>query len=647
MALLLLGGAALRLFGLNNLSPPGLAHDEVAHWLINRDILAGEHAIYFSEAYGHEAAFHYLQAIFMAALGDHALALRLPAAFCGLLLVAVAFALVRRLFGWRVALLAAAWLAVLFYPVFYSRLGLRAIALPLLSALSAAAWWAGWQNPAPFRTARRGLLGSTTWLALAGLFAGLSFHTYMAARALPIFYGLFALYLALFHRPALRRHWRGVALFWIIYILVAGPLVYYLLAHPGAEVRIGEVDAPLRALKAGDPGPALANSLRIFGMFGWRGDPLWRQNVAHRPVFEPATALFFYIGWVLALYRWRDSRYAFLLLWLLASALPSVVTIDAPSSIRIVNSLSLLTAFPAIAIHSLTGLSTESPHLSTDFGKKWGIWVTGILLLWAIGWTLWATFRLWPANEEVQFVWQQALTEASAFLDNSPENGPVAIGGWTPESMDPPTIELSLRREDLVLRFFDPGRALIIPAPGSGPARIVRPAILPLEPALEAALTNQGVAGRPIASFVLYEAPLLVWHPAIPNDTAFGDELVFLGHDALAPCTAEGAPADVCRLELLTYWQVERPAGGERRIFLHLVDEEGNLIAQDDGLGAPAAYWQPGDVILQRHSLIVPGGSRSYSLRLGVYDPGSGARLMTGAGKDSVLLPPFSGLPRS
>ena len=34
-------------------------HDEVAHWLINRDILAGEHAIYFSEAYGHEALYHY------------------------------------------------------------------------------------------------------------------------------------------------------------------------------------------------------------------------------------------------------------------------------------------------------------------------------------------------------------------------------------------------------------------------------------------------------------------------------------------------------------------------------------------------------------------------------------------------------------
>jgi hypothetical protein len=259
---------------------------------------------------------------------------------------------------------------------------------------------------------------------------------------------------------------------------------------------------------------------------------------------------------------------------------------------------------------------------------------------------VWATFRLWPANEEVQFVWQQALAEASAFLDSSPEVSPVAIGGWTAESMDPPTIELSLRRDDLALHFFDPGRALIIPA--AGPARIIRPAILPLEPALEAALNSRGVNGRAMDSFVLYEVAPLPWQPTITNGASFGQELIFLGYDELAPCAADGAPAEGCRLGLLTYWRVTGPAGGERRIFVHLVDGAGRLIAQDDGLGAPAAYWRPGDVILQRHSVTVPGGEEgTYSLRLGVYDPGSGARLMTGDGSDSVLLPALSGAPES
>jgi predicted membrane-bound mannosyltransferase len=80
----LLAAALLRIYGLNNLSPPGLEHDEVAHWLINRDILSGNLALYFTDAYGHEAGFHYVQVAFMTLLGDNAFALRLPSAFAGL-----------------------------------------------------------------------------------------------------------------------------------------------------------------------------------------------------------------------------------------------------------------------------------------------------------------------------------------------------------------------------------------------------------------------------------------------------------------------------------------------------------------------------------------------------------------------------------
>ena len=143
---ILLVATALRVIGLDSFptplgaSPPGLEHDEVAHWLINRAILAGEHAVYFPEAYGHEALYHYAQAYFGAVVGDHALALRLPSAYLGVLLVAVSYALGRRLFGVRLGLLSAAFLAVLFWPVFYSRLALRAMALPVVAGLSAVAW---------------------------------------------------------------------------------------------------------------------------------------------------------------------------------------------------------------------------------------------------------------------------------------------------------------------------------------------------------------------------------------------------------------------------------------------------------------------------------------------------------------------------
>ena len=129
----------------HNLPDLGLEHDEVANWLIDRSILdEGNHAIYYTAAYGHEAGFHYLQAASIALIGDNALALRFPAALAGILLVAVSYALARRMFGKDAALFSAGLLAVLFWPVFYSRLGLRAISLPVLSGLSAYFWLRAW-----------------------------------------------------------------------------------------------------------------------------------------------------------------------------------------------------------------------------------------------------------------------------------------------------------------------------------------------------------------------------------------------------------------------------------------------------------------------------------------------------------------------
>ncbi|MDX1614656.1 MAG: glycosyltransferase family 39 protein [Candidatus Promineifilaceae bacterium] len=349
LALVLLSGAALRLIGLDNVSPPGLAHDEVAHWLINRAILAGQHGLYFTEAYGHEAGYHYVQTGFMVLLGDHALALRLPSAFMGLLLVAVTHALVGRLFDRRTALLATALSAVLFWPVFYSRLALRAIALPLVSGLSAYCWWRGWQatGPAggPWQLGRSG-----RWFIGAGLLAGLSLYTYMAARAVPIFYILFFVGLYIAQRDNFRAHVGHLAAFVAAMTLIAAPLAVYLLSNPGAEIRIGEVDAPLVALQQGNFEPVLGNSLHFLAMFGLEGDPLWRQNVAFLPVFEPLVAFFFYAGLLLTLKRWRQPVYLFLILWLFSSALPSIVTIDAPSSIRIINALPIVTVFPVIGL---------------------------------------------------------------------------------------------------------------------------------------------------------------------------------------------------------------------------------------------------------------------------------------------------------
>ena len=643
LIVIMLVAAALRAVGIVELSPPGLEHDEVAHWLINRDILDGNHALYFAEAYGHEAGFHYLQTPFIALLGDNILALRLPSVFTGILLVSLCYSLARKLFDLKTALVAAALLAVLFWPVFYSRLALRPISLPLLSGASLYFWWQGWTKglgPENGSKTSKGLTPSWLFIISAAL-AGLSLYTYMASRVVPIFYILYSLYLFMFHRVQFRINWRWIAQFFIVFLLVSAPLVIFLLSNPGVESRLSEVNQPLVSLLDGDIRPILDNAIKIIAMFGVRGDPLWRQNIAFLPVFEPVVALFFYIGVGISLWRFKESRHALLLLWLFTSLIPSLVTIDAPSSIRIINALPIITIFPVIGlevIHYLGRLSTVSTKLSTKFWRNVTIISLSLVFFIYIGRTAFGVFSTWSADDEVSFVWQKAFADSAAFLDSSGANGPAAIAGWTPETMDPPTMELSLQREDLSLRFFDPSNSLILPAAAvDSPLRIIRPTVLPLNPTLETSLVDLGFEAQEMGSFTLYDHnQIQAVQPEIYYRASFGEELLFLGYDLTGPCEVGG------ECQLTTYWQVLSPVDEPRSIFLHLVDGSGEIITQDDALGAPPVHWREGDLLLQLLSIDIPPDAKPAALNLGLYHPVTGERVSLPDGSEFLQLKEWS-----
>lgn len=632
LVLILLTAFALRIIGVVGQSPPGVAHDEVAHWLIARDILAGNHALYFTSAYGHEAGYHYLEAIFLSLLGDNLLALRLLAAFCGLLGVAVTYTLAKRLFGVQVALLAAGLLAVLFWPVFYGRLALRAISLPLVAGLSSVFWWRAWEITQGRRDAKR-------YFGVAGLFAGLSLYTYLASRALPIFFLLFILYLALAHRQELRARWHGVAVFTAVFLFTVFPLFYYLQTHPFAEFRVAEVSQPLNELRAGNPLPVLQNGLKLAGMFGIVGDPLWREGVPTAPVFEPVLALLFYGGVFLSLWRWRDGRYAFILLWLLVSLLPSLVTINAPSHIRSINALVVMSIFPALLIHNLGELSTDFPRLSTK-RVKLGLTILAFtfFLLYA-GRTLYLTFRVWPTGGDVPFVWQTALAEAAAILDDS-DGTAVALAGWSPDTMDSPTMTLLRQHDAAPISHFNPQEGtLIIPESG----RVIRPSALPLDPTWETQLAAWGALTTTHQHTTHYTLPTVpVPTPQFPANTPFGDELTFLGYD-ITPSSI-GVPT----AHLITYWRVTAVPPHARRLFIHFLDKNGQQIgevyafdtADPQSLWFP--HWQPGDLLLQKQEIPAPLADVAY-IRLGWFDPttcdpGPCQNLLTPAGEPFLLL---------
>jgi len=361
-------------------------------------------------------------------------------------------------------------------------------------------------------------------------------------------------------------------------------------------------------------------------MFGISGDPLWRQNIAFLPVFEPVVALFFYVGVAVSLWRFKEAQYALLILWLFTSFIPSIVTIDAPSSIRIINALPVITIFPVIGlevIHFLRPLSPVSTKLSTKFRRNVLITALSLIFLFYIGRTTIGIFNTWPADEEVRFVWQEAFSDSAAYLDQSADTSPVAVAGWTPGTMDPPTMELLLQREDLSIRYFDPSTSLILPAAAVGNRiRIIRPTVLPLNPILEEGLNIMGVEAQEMGSFTVYDyGNIRGIQPEISFRDSFGEELLFLGYDLTGTCKIGGA----CRLT--TYWQVLSPVDEPRAVFLHLVDGSGRIIAQDDALGAPSDYWRKGDILLQLLSINIPGGIQPAGLNIGLYNPITGQRV--------------------
>jgi hypothetical protein len=331
-------------------APPGWRDDELIETLvISRNILGGDLRFYYPDASGHEALYHALNALFLAWFGPGALGIRLLSAFLGTLAVPLTYALGRRLFGPAVGLTAAALLAVSFWGLMYSRVGIRHVMTPTLALAAFYFFWqslglaagergsrgAGVQKAAPsllgkaqsahpqMRTvageprlsqpsasedadsarARVNLPRPPAPLlpcALSGFFLGLGFHSYFASRGAPLIPLAFLGYVALVAPGVLRRRWRGLLVMAGTAALVALPLYVAIAAQPAAEARVGELALPLTEALAGDFGRLLDHAVAALLMPHAAGDPEWLYNVPGRPVFGPFGAVAFWLGVVLA-----------------------------------------------------------------------------------------------------------------------------------------------------------------------------------------------------------------------------------------------------------------------------------------------------------------------------------------------------------
>lgn len=78
------------------------------------------------------------------------------------------------------------------------------------------------------------------------------------------------------------------------------------------------------------------------------------------------------------------------------------------------------------------------------------------------------------------------------------------------------------------------------------------------------------------------------------------------------PLTFQGYAVDTARhapgatVELRTFWRVEALVNRPLSLLAHLLTPAGNVAAVGDSLGFPIEHWRVGDILVQRHTLVIP-----------------------------------------
>jgi hypothetical protein len=665
LALVLILAAALRLWRLDSV-PPGLTHDEAGHGHDAVAILQGARPIYQTVGYGREPLYDYLAAGVMALGLAPVTALRLSSALPGVVALLFTFIWLRRAFDGPTALAAVAWQAASFWSLSTARQALRSSLLPVLFTAAIALFWqavAAAEADSTDASRRRGAL----WALLPfALLVGATLYTYMAARVLWLLFPVYLVYLFLFHREVFRRVWLPALAGVLAGLLLSAPLFAYLWSHPGAEQRLGMLDAPLRALAQGDLTVILGRArdcVLAFFVPG-RGDDFLAYNIPGRPLLGPLSGALFVLGIGLCVLRWRRPPYAFALLWFLVGVLPSLILGATGISTRGIAVLPVVFLFPALTV-------VEAARWAAARWGKWARWVAaavpGVLIV-ITGFTSARDyFGVWGESPDVRAAYQHTLVETAAYLDAGPEGGTVALSDVYPHAPHAPYIfALSLRRSDVSLRWFDARRALVLPPVST--ARLVAPSSAPLDPyfaALPGLRVRERLDLRPDdldPFFVVYDwesgaslDALEERAQGVPLDLALpvevGGALQFVGYDLR---TSEVTPGGV--VELLTLWRVIDPepvrphdlsnAELDLVFFTHALDATGAVVGQEDRLDAPAWDWQAGDAVAQIHRVALPQDlpAGPLLLEIGVYRRADMLRLSVSAGGevagDRILLPP-------
>ncbi|GAB4541217.1 MAG: hypothetical protein Kow0063_31840 [Anaerolineae bacterium] len=603
-------GFGLRVAKLDSL-PLSLGLDEAINGI---DALrlwrAGHLTSFLQNNFGRETLFFYLQALALQLYGISIFSLRLAPVLSGTLTIPLLYATGQRLLrSNRLALprsfapdiasmLAATGLATSYWHIYFSRVALRGILLPLLLLGVIWCFWQGWGTGRGLPAARR-----RRWLAAAGFLLGLTLYTYLAARLLPLLFAAFFILELGIDRSSFRRTSVDFLVFTLTSALTAIPLARYFYLNPQAlsgrtqALSILAGDSPLNALSGN-----LAALLRIHFLGGtWLGQ--W-------PALNLLSAAGFLIGLGICLYQIKRAACRFLLLWWSIGVVPMLLSqqnweatttilrsVVAWPALFLISALGL-TTLVSLSVGWITRLGRERPGLRSE-SRLWILAPLFILLFFSGLTSIYNYFHVWSTRYN-----QRRSDDAlhlARYLNSQNERAVLTPLSVYNESVinfllqarysNLSTLDAQALRTYLALHpagavYLVPGEGvseatfvLLVPAPaGSGTAYLLSP--LP-SPKLDELLTHTQ-AMLPLSTIRNgQQEPVARIYPLTPNTPFLPDvpapwqptQANFDNHVWLTGYYVEPGvvkPGEPVRLYLK--WQSQGLVDGDYYVFLHLFD---------------------------------------------------------------------------
>ncbi|MFH1894422.1 MAG: glycosyltransferase family 39 protein [Patescibacteria group bacterium] len=350
--LIIIGIASFfRLWQLDSV-PPGFYPDVAMN---GTDVLQSLHdghlELFYPNNNGREGLFMWLIAGSFWIFGVSVWSLKFTAAIIGIFTVLGTYLLAKELFkkvgvkylaenNEHIALLSSFLLAVSFWHVNLSRIGFRAIMLPLILVFSFYFLFKGLNNK------------KIRDFIIAGIIFGAGFYTYTSFRVAPAIL-IFLLIPCLFYfrkENLQKKYLIFVSVFLFFAFIVALPLGLYFLHHSQDFISRA---TPISVFAAENPAVSLLKSSVLhLGMFNFYGDPNWRHNFAGHPMLPLPLGILFLIGLFYSFVKIRGNFiiFGFLISFWLVMLLPGILTYEGiPHSLRVIG------VIPAVYILTAIG----------------------------------------------------------------------------------------------------------------------------------------------------------------------------------------------------------------------------------------------------------------------------------------------------